>query len=126
MTFYDRYCALCAVKGLKPHSRKTAEMIGISNALVTAWKNGTRPKAATLDKLSEFFGVSIDYLLNGDSENGSKTEDLINDDPELTEFLEMLATREECRMLFHLSKDAKKEDVELAVKVIEELRSREK
>jgi transcriptional regulator with XRE-family HTH domain len=122
MNFYERYCALCAGRGLKPHSRKTAELIGISNALVTAWKKGTKPTSATLEKLSAFFNVSTDYLLYGS--DGNKAEELINNDPELTEFLEMLSSREECRMLFHLSKDAKKEDVELAAKIIEELRRR--
>ena len=122
MTFYERYCELCRGKGLKPHSRTTAEKIGISNALVTAWKKGSKPKSVTLEKLSEFFGVSIDYLLNG--YESIESNDMVNDDRELTDFLEMMATREECRLLFHVSKDAKKEDVELAARIIEELRSR--
>ena len=122
MTFYERYCELCRGKGLKPHSRTTAEKIGISNALVTAWKKGSKPKSVTLEKLSEFFGVSIDYLLNG--YESLESNYMVNDDRELTDFLEMMATREECRLLFHVSKDAKKEDVELAARIIEELRSR--
>ena len=122
MTFYDRYVKLCRDRGLKPHSRVTADNIGISNALVTAWKNGSRPRADTLEKLANYFGVTVEYLLFGDEgrENGTA----VNGDPELNEFLEMLATREECRMLFHLSRTATKEDVELAVKIIEELRKR--
>ena len=44
---------------------------------------------------------------------------------ELTEYLEMLRTRPECRMLFSLTKDATKEDVEKAVAIITALRSTE-
>ena len=44
---------------------------------------------------------------------------------ELTEYLEKLRTRPECRMLFSLTKDAAKEDVEKAVAIITALRSTE-
>ena len=44
---------------------------------------------------------------------------------DLTEYLEMLRTRPECRMLFSLTKDATKEDVEKAVAIITALRSTE-
>jgi len=139
MTFYERYCALCAERGIKPHSHKTTDMIGITNPLVTAWKKGTMPRTETLEKLSRFFGVSIEYLVHGDPDrkytdlkgvlNSDKSpeekRELINNDPELTDFLQMLANREECRLLFHLSKDATREDVELAAKVIQGLRNKE-
>ena len=38
MDFYDRYCQLCSRKGLKPHSKSTAELIGmgIAGAFETA------------------------------------------------------------------------------------------
>lgn len=49
---------------------------------------------------------------------------LVNDDKELTEYLEILKTRPEMRMLFQLSKDATKEDVEAAVRIIEALRNK--
>lgn len=53
-----------------------------------------------------------------------KKELLVNDDQELTEYLEALKTRPEMRMLFQLSKDATKEDVEAAVRIIEALRNK--
>ena len=43
-------------------------------------------------------------------------------DQELTEYLEVLRSRPECRMLFSLAKDATKADVEKAVAIIEALR----
>lgn len=53
-----------------------------------------------------------------------KEKPLVNDDAELTEYLEVLKTRPEMRMLFQLSKDATKEDVETAVRIIEALRNK--
>lgn len=43
-------------------------------------------------------------------------------DPELSDYLEELKNRSEMRMLFKLAKDATKEDVERAVKIIEALK----
>ena len=53
-----------------------------------------------------------------------KEKHLVNGDEELTEFLEILKTRPEMRMLFQISKDATKEDVEAAVRVIEAIRKK--
>lgn len=46
----------------------------------------------------------------------------VRENDELTEYLETLRTRPECRMLFSLAKDATKADVEKAVAIIEALR----
>lgn len=38
--------------------------IGVSQSAVGSWESGVRvPKFATLQKLADFFGVSVDYLL---------------------------------------------------------------
>lgn len=47
---------------------------------------------------------------------------LVNEDEELTDYLEELKNRSEMRILFKLAKGATKEDVEQAVKIIEALR----
>ncbi|WP_458862331.1 helix-turn-helix domain-containing protein [Acidaminobacterium chupaoyuni] len=46
----------------------------------------------------------------------------LGQDPELMDYLEELKNRSEMRMLFKLAKDATKEDVERAVKIIEALK----
>ena len=55
--------------------------------------------------------------------NENLSETLVNDDEELTEYLEELKTRPELRMIFSLTKNATKKDVEKAVKVIEAMLS---
>ena len=61
--FYDRYQQLCKEHGKSP-SRVAIET-GISKGTVSTWKNlGRTPQTAQLQKLAEYFGVSIDQLLN--------------------------------------------------------------
>lgn len=116
--FYDVYCELCQKHGLTPSG--AAAKIGFNRASVTVWKNsGKAPKQELLVKIAEFFGVTTDYLLGNETE-----KPLVNNDEELTEYLEVLKTRPEMRMLFQLSKDATKEDVEAAVRIIEALRNK--
>ncbi|MFU0831564.1 MAG: HTH cro/C1-type domain-containing protein [Oscillospiraceae bacterium] len=111
--FYDQYVKLCSKKGITP-SRAAIEN-GISKTSVTRWKNGAIPNAAILEKLAKYFGVSTDYLLGYSQEEN----ELVNEDEELTEYLQELKTRPEMRMMFQLAKGATKEDVEKAVKIIE-------
>lgn len=109
--FYDNFVRLCNKINKSPSC--VASEIGLSRASVSGWKNGKKPTDATVIKLADYFGVSVDYLL------GNEKKPLINDDEELTEYLEELKNRDEMRMLFSLAKGATKADVEKAVKVIE-------
>lgn len=59
--FYDIVNGLC--KARKTTITKMSEEIGLSNAAATSWKKGAIPKSSTLQKISEYFGVSTDYLL---------------------------------------------------------------
>lgn len=61
--FYDRYQQLCKVVGKTP-SRVAIEA-GISKGTVSTWKNlGRTPQTAQLQKLADYFDVSIDQLLD--------------------------------------------------------------
>ena len=115
--FFDRLRALCAERGISTY--KACTDIGLNRAAVAKWKNGSIPNGQTLTRLAEYFGISVGYLMG---ETTQKEKPLVNNDEELTEYLEMLKTRPECRMLFQLTKDATKEDVEKAVRIIEALR----
>lgn len=118
--FYDRFKQLCEKKGVS--CNKAAIEIGLSNATPTKWKKtGATPVGETLDRIAAYFNVSTDFLLGIESK---KEKPFVNGDEELTEYLEILKTRPEMRMLFQLSKDATKEDVESAVRIIEALRNK--
>lgn len=64
--FYDLFCDLCDQKGVSP-TRAALDM-GMSKATPTTWKKkGTTPQAAQLQKIADYFSVSVDYLLSGSS-----------------------------------------------------------
>lgn len=75
-----------------------------------------------LEKIADVVGVPAAQLLGWKE---AETSDLVNDDPELTTYLDSLRTRPEIRMLFSVAKDATKADVEKAVAIIEALRKTE-
>ncbi|MBQ0110843.1 MAG: helix-turn-helix domain-containing protein, partial [Oscillospiraceae bacterium] len=88
---------------------------GISRSLMSELKAGRSKSlsSCTLEKIADYFSVSTDYVLGKTS---------IGTD-ELSEYLEMLASREELRTLFKLTKDAGKNDVEQAIKIIEAIKN---
>lgn len=110
----------------------TAELsraLSYSFTTVSDWVHGRKyPRMDKVQAIADYFGIMKSDLTEEKtpaSEGGRKLQDMVNGDQELTEYLEMLRNRPECRMLFSLSKDASKEDVEKAVAIIEALRSME-
>ena len=69
--FYERFIGLCEKKGVKPSA--VAREIGLSNAAPTYWKNGSIPKASTIQAIAGYFGVSVEFLLGTVDENGFLT-----------------------------------------------------
>ena len=68
--FYDIVNNLC--KERKTTITRMAEEIGLSNAAPTSWRKGAVPKLSTVEKISEYFGVSVEYLLGKESETETK------------------------------------------------------
>lgn len=60
-TFFARFHDLCRRCGSSPNA--VAKELGIPSGSVTAWKQGSLPRSATLNKLAAYFDVSVDYLL---------------------------------------------------------------
>lgn len=90
--FYDLFCDLCSKKKISP-TRASLE-IGLSKSTATKWKNtGAIPQGETLNKIAEYFGVSVDYLLTGSDNKkspGANPEDdyqfaLLDGSKELTD-----------------------------------------
>lgn len=67
LVFFDIFTQLCEEKGVAPS--RVALDIGIHKSSVTTWRTkGFTPNAETLQKLANYFGVSVDYLLTGKEE----------------------------------------------------------
>ena len=63
MSFYERYAALCAERGLSAQSREMFDVAGVTTGTISGWKRGAEPRPAVLVRLARYFGVSVDYLL---------------------------------------------------------------
>jgi transcriptional regulator with XRE-family HTH domain len=74
------------------------------------------PDENTLQAIADKLDTTVDYLTD---KTDKKEKPPVNNDKELTEYLQYLKTRPELRMLFDITKDAKKKDIEKAVKIIE-------
>lgn len=108
-----------------------SKFLNVPYTTITNWiKGATYPRIDKIEMLAQHWGIRKSDLVERKFA-GEKTavpggDDIyVNGDPELTSYLEMLATRSECRMLFSLAKGATKEDVEVAVQMIEALRKKE-
>ena len=64
--FYERFEQLCKQKGVRPG--KACIDMGLSRSLSAKWKNmGTKkPSAEVLEKMSSYFGISINEILDED------------------------------------------------------------
>ena len=74
MTFYERLQKLCRGQNTTPSA--VAKLLGISTGSVSAWKTGAVPSSMSLNKLSTYFGVTVDYLLNGTETVVYETSDI--------------------------------------------------
>ena len=109
-----------SLKKLRVDRRMTqaelASALNMSKSAISMYECGKRePELDVLAKFADFFGVGLNELTGHSGDAGA--------DGELTELLEVLRSRSEMRMLFSVTKDATKEDVEKAVRIIEALRS---
>lgn len=105
---------------------KVAKATGITTSTLTSWKQGKYvPKPDKLQKIADYFGVSLGYLMGTEEAEPNaidKEKNPIVLDDEALELLEELKTRPEMRTLFSVSKKATKEDILKAVKIIEALK----
>lgn len=64
--FYEKFLKLCNTNNVRPNT--VTKSIGLSTAAATDWKNGSKPRDATLLKVANYFGVTVDYLLGAEEE----------------------------------------------------------
>ena len=126
---YDRIFEIMKEKELTAY--RVSKDTGISQASLADWRKGrSKPKIDKLQKLSEYFGVSIQYL-TGESDQIDDTQQMQAPngyyvDEETAEYAEMLRTRPGARLLFSAAKDISKDDLQKAVEYIEFLKSKNK
>lgn len=67
---YEIFEKLCEEKGITPY--RVCKETGITTATISNWKAGRyTPKQDKLQKIAEFLGVTIEYLMTGESPNSA-------------------------------------------------------
>lgn len=67
MAFYENYVKLCNSVGKSPSA--VAVELKLGKPSVTRWKNGAEPRDATLQKIADHFGVTVDFLKGEEQTN---------------------------------------------------------
>lgn len=72
--FYDRFKQLCDQKGVSPN-RACLDM-QLSRSVAAKWKNtGATPSRDALVKISDYFNVTVEFLLTGEQKEMPSKED---------------------------------------------------
>ena len=111
---YERYCMLRDKKGVKDGTVATAT--GIGRSTFSDWKSGRSvPKKDKLQKIADYFGVSLEYLMTGETEDDIPY--YINDDAK--ELAQFLFENPDYKVLFDASRKVKREDLEIVKQLID-------
>ena len=70
--FWKNFSDLCKEAGKSPNS--VAQELNIASGTITNWKKGKSPRNAYLKIISEYFGVSVDFLLGFDKKEKPSDE----------------------------------------------------
>ena len=86
---------------------------GVSKQILSNWKTkGWTPKVDKLEKIADFLGVTIDYLITG-----KETEHEYFIDPEVAEMAQEIHDNEGLRILFDTTRNVTKEDLQIVIDV---------
>lgn len=77
MTIFERIESLRKSKGIS--QGKLEKELGFSNGSISKWKTST-PTSERLQKLADYFGVSIEYLMTGKEDSEKKETTLTTKD----------------------------------------------
>lgn len=86
MEILERIKKLCAEKGI--NLTKLEKEIGISQGAAYKWKNSS-PSLEVLDKLSNYFNVSVDYIMTGMEK---EKPEIPNFEPEHVEMIKLYSS----------------------------------
>lgn len=99
---------------------------GIARSNFTDWKKGrTTPKLEKIQKIADYFDVSIEYLMTGEEKSPIVHADGQSDwyiDPATAKMAQEVFADPDTRMLFDAARDAKPEDIRLAAEMLKRMK----
>ena len=103
---YEIFSKLIQERGITPY--KVSKDTGVSQSTLSDWKRGvSTPKQDKLQKIADYLGVSIDYLMTGEEKDGDRY--YLND--ETAQVAQEIFENKELRALFDVQKDMDPEDL---------------
>lgn len=119
---YEIFSKLLQLNGVTPY--KVSKETGVSQSTLSDWKRGiSTPKQDKLQKIADYFGVSLEYLMTG-KEKGNEERYYLND--ETAEMAQTLFENKNLRVLFDAAKDATPEDLETTYNMLMALKKKER
>lgn len=117
---YDKFKKLCEIKNVTPY--RVSKETGIQTSTLSDWKNGkSTPKLEKLQKIADFFGVSVEYFT---SEEENKMAYYYNE--ETAEIAQEIFENKELKALFDASRDASPEDLKTVHTMLMALKNKER
>ena len=103
---------------------KVSKETGIAQSVFSSWKNGiSTPKQDKMQKIADYFNVSLEYLMTGvEKEGGEKY--YLND--ETAKMAQDIFENKELRMLFDTARDAEPEDLQAVHNMLLDLKRKER
>ena len=75
--YYEKFRILCQMRNIRPSV--VSKATGISTATLSSWKKGSyTPKQDKLQKIADYFGVTLEYLMDKDDAIYSEDQHLLD------------------------------------------------
>ena len=120
MTVYERIESLRKERKLSQGNLE--KELGFSNGSISKWKT-SMPKPERLQKIADYFGVTVDYLMTGNESDG-KERYYTND--ETASIAQEIFDNKELRLLFDAAKDAQPDDWQTVHQMLLALKRKER
>ena len=103
---------------------KVAKDTGIAQSVFSSWKNGiSTPKQDKMQKIADYFNVSVEYLMTGKEKEGGEKYYL---NEETSQIAQEIFDNKELRLLFDAAKDAPPEDLQTVHQMLLALKRKER
>lgn len=105
-------------------SYKVSKETGVTQTSLSNWKSGrTSPSVKTLQKIADYFNVSLEYLMTGEEKEGGEKY-YLND--ETARVAQDIFENKDLRVLFDAARDASPEDLQTTYNMLMALKKKER
>ena len=118
MTLYERIETLRKSKNIS--QGKLEKELGFSNGSISKWKNST-PTTERLQKLADYFGVTVEYLLTGEEAES----EVYYTNPETARMAQEMFEDPDMRSLFDMKRNMEPDKFKAHVNFMRELYRKE-